>query len=270
MSEPIDITDTIAGAVDQITADSLIGRTITARIARITRMSGAPKKGDQPVNVYLDGEPLPWRPCLTMRRLLVALWGPDASRWIGQSLRLYRDDAVRFGDAAVGGVRVSHASIERRMIVSLAATKGKKATYTVEPLPREEQRKPEPAVVQRPTLAAVLEAAGLTLADLDAWAASQGKPAASTLPPTKQQQTADWLSADSSRLDAIRAHKQQSTQPPTEADRPVLIAEVERLEPLVPTAEALSDQHNIGADLAAEPLDRLSAYVAALRAAAGE
>lgn len=272
MSEPIDITDTMTGAVDQITADSLIGRTITARIVRITRMAGAPKKGDQPLNVYLDGEPLPWRPCLTMRRLLAALWGPDASKWIGQTIRLYRDDSVRFGDAAVGGVRVSHASIDRRLVLSLAATKGKKATYTVEPLPREEQRKPDPATVQRPTLAAVLEAAGLTLADLDAWATAQGKPAASTLPPAKQQQTADWLSADSSRLDAIRAHRDAGQQTPTAevATVAALIAEVERLEPLVPTAEALSDAHSIGADLAAEPLDRLSAYVAALRAAAGE
>ena len=163
--DELDMTDTLIGSVDQITADSLIGRTITARIARITRMAGAPKKGDQPVNVYLDGEPLPWRPCLTMRRLLAALWGPDASKWIGQSVRLFRDESVRFGDAA-GGVRMSHASIERRMIVSLAATKGKKATYTVEPLPRDEQRKPESAPVQRPTLAAVLDAAGLTIADL--------------------------------------------------------------------------------------------------------
>ena len=265
----LDMTDTLIGSVDQITADSLIGRTITARIARITRMAGAPKKGDQPVNIYLDGEPLPWRPCLTMRRLLAALWGPDASKWIGQSLRIYRDDAVRFGDAAVGGVRISHASIERRMVLSLAATKGKKATYTVDPLPRDEQRKPEPAAVQRPTLAAVLEAAGLTIADLDAWATAQGKPAASTLPPAKQQQTADWLSADSSRLDAIRAHKQPTAPPPTEADRPALIAEVERLEPLVPTAMALAEKHGVG-PLEAEPLDRLFAYVAALRAAAGE
>ena len=211
--ESLDLTDTLAGTVDQITADSLIGRTITARIVKITRMQGAPKKGDQPVNVYLDGEDLPWRPCLSMRRLLSALWTSDASRWIGQTVRLYRDDSVAFGGMNVGGVRVSHATIPRRMSLSLAATKGKKSVFTVEPLPKEEPRQPDrPQQPARPTLAEVLTSAGLAMADLDRWATGQGRDKPSGLPMAKQQATADWLAADPSRLDALRA-PQQPAQP---------------------------------------------------------
>jgi hypothetical protein len=71
-----------------------------------------------------------------MRRVLVAAWGADADKYVGRRLRLYGDPDVKFGGSTVGGIKISHLShIEKRMTLSLTATKGKRAPHTVEPLP---------------------------------------------------------------------------------------------------------------------------------------
>jgi len=99
----------------------------------ITAVSKGPD--DQPLNITLAEYPRPWRPGLTMRRLLAAMWGPEADDYIGRRVRLYRDPEVRFGSDKTGGTRLSHAShLDKRITVSLPTSKGKFGAFTVEPL----------------------------------------------------------------------------------------------------------------------------------------
>jgi hypothetical protein len=45
-----------------------------------------------------------------MRRVLVAMWGAEASAYVGRSLTLFRDPDVKFGGMETGGIRISHAT----------------------------------------------------------------------------------------------------------------------------------------------------------------
>ncbi len=91
---------------------------------------------EQKYDILLDGETRCWRPPLTVLRLLMAAWGDEATTWVGKRVRLYRDPTIRFGKDLTGGIRVSHLSgIDKPLTVSLTATRGKRASHTVEPLP---------------------------------------------------------------------------------------------------------------------------------------
>ncbi|WP_020473353.1 hypothetical protein [Zavarzinella formosa] len=128
----IDMKATTKGKSDQLNADMLMGgqtKTIT-----ITRVSNGSK--EQPIVINYDGdEGRPYKPCLSMRRMLCHIWGDDGTRYVGRSLTLYCDPSVRFGAEEVGGIRISHAShIEREVTAKLTATKGKRTPFTVKPL----------------------------------------------------------------------------------------------------------------------------------------
>lgn len=128
----IDITDlrtTIVPKSDQLNAEQLLHGPITIRVSDI-RVHNSP---EQPVALHYEGDNgRPYKPCKTMRKLLVLCWGKDGSAWVGKSMTLYNDPAVKFGGAEVGGIRISHISdIERDLSVMLTTTKGKKAAYTV-------------------------------------------------------------------------------------------------------------------------------------------
>ncbi len=135
MNDMVDMSRFIEAKSDQLNADDLIGRTLDITITRVTGDGG-----DQPVSIYFEGDGgKPWKPCKTMRRVLMAIWGKYASKdYPGRSCRLYRDDSVTFGGLATGGIRVSHAShIDKEMLVVVMKTKGKKAGIKVLPLPRQ-------------------------------------------------------------------------------------------------------------------------------------
>jgi len=128
MSEILDLRPTIVPKSDQLNADQLVGGPMTITVSRVTANSG-----DQPVTVHYEGDKgRPYKPCLTMRKVLVLAWGHDGNKWAGRSMRVYNDPDVRFGKDLVGGVRISHLSdIPADIRVSLAVTKGKKALYEV-------------------------------------------------------------------------------------------------------------------------------------------
>lgn len=214
MSEAIDISDTLTAKSDQLNADDLIGGAITVQITNVSKVSG-----DQPVSVHITGGHQPWKPCKTMRRLLVAAWGSNASAWIGRWLVLYRDPSIRFGPDAVGGIRVRQMShIDRPLSVSLAVSKGKKAAHKIEPFQPPQERKAQ----ERPTadLEQVLADAELTVNDLDDWRESNGKGPVADLDDTQRAKLAGWLAQDPTRLEAIRAFAHSTTAPDTDNTAP--------------------------------------------------
>ncbi|MCG3757389.1 hypothetical protein [Amycolatopsis sp. Poz14] len=126
----MDLSDTIAPTSDQLDAVDLLGGPKTFTIERVS-----PGNVEQPVNITLAGFPRPWRPGKSMRRVLVACWGPDAATYVGRRVTLYCDTSVRFGGQEVGGTRVSHLShLEKRKQVPLLVSRGKSAVFVVQPL----------------------------------------------------------------------------------------------------------------------------------------
>lgn len=142
MSEAIDMSRFVEAKSDQLNADDLIGapRTITVR-----KVTG--NDGDQPVSIWFEGDNnKPFKPCKTMRRVLLAIWGRNAADYVGRSMTIYRDDAVTFGGLNVGGIRISHMShIDKKTVVVVMKTKGKKAGIEVHPLVAEVRQMPNTA-----------------------------------------------------------------------------------------------------------------------------
>lgn len=127
----MDITSTLEAKSNQLNTDDLIAgpRTIS-----ITKVSAG--NADQPVAVSFDGDQgKPWYPCKSMRRVLVAAWGPDASQYVGRRVTLFRDPSVTYGGIQVGGIRISHLSgLDGPLSIALTVTRQKRAPYKVQPL----------------------------------------------------------------------------------------------------------------------------------------
>lgn len=126
---PLNLGDTIVPKSDQLNADDLLVGPITVTVTGVRR-------GDkeQPVSVDLSGQ-RPYKPCKSMRRVLITAWGDDGRAWVGRSMTLYCDPNVMFGGVKVGGIRISHLShIEGVLNLNLTATRGKKTPFVVRPL----------------------------------------------------------------------------------------------------------------------------------------
>ena len=117
---------------EQVNAEDFLGGpqvvTITGR-----------KHGTSEQPVFFDLAEFPgrtYRPGKTMRRLMVAAWGPNPEAYTGHRMRLYNDPEVRFGKSAVGGIRISAMShIDEPVTANLMVSRGKRAPFTVQPLP---------------------------------------------------------------------------------------------------------------------------------------
>lgn len=129
----VNMADTIIPKSDQLNADSLMSgpRTIT-----ITKVTGNEGNAEQPVNFYFEGDDgKPFRPCKSMRRVVVKIWGADASKYPGNSMTIYRDPKVKWGGMEVGGIRISHMTgIDQKQTMALTESKQARKPYTVQPL----------------------------------------------------------------------------------------------------------------------------------------
>lgn len=127
-----DLRSTIIPKSDQLNSEQLLAGPMTVRVTDV-RIGNS---DEQPISVHYEGEAgRPFKPCKTMRKVLILAWGPDGREWAGKSMSLYCDPQVKFGGAEVGGIRISHLSdIDRDIQVSLTATKGKKALHTIKRL----------------------------------------------------------------------------------------------------------------------------------------
>lgn len=140
----IDMASTIVPRSDQWNSDDFIAG---ARTVTITKVSANPSSSEQPISINFDGdEGKPYKPCKGMRRVLVAIWGRDATAYVGRSLTLYRDPTVTWGGMAVGGIRISHAShLDDTMTLALTASKQSRKPFIVRPL-EVEKAKPKKAL----------------------------------------------------------------------------------------------------------------------------
>lgn len=127
-----DLRATIIPKSDQMNSDDLIGGPVTIKVANVSLL----KEAEQPIAINYEGDGgKPYKPCKSMRRVMVTAWGPDGNAYKGRSMILYRDPAVLWGGQQVGGIRISHMSdIKEPMTMALTATKQSRKPFTVRPL----------------------------------------------------------------------------------------------------------------------------------------
>ncbi len=128
----IDVSHTIIAKSDQLNAVDLPSSDALLKIVdvRVT------KDDPQPVHLHLeDHEGRPYKPCLSMRRVLIAAWGQYAEKWIGETMSVYCDMSVKWGGKEVGGIRISKLTgITKSVSVPIALNRSMREIYTVDPL----------------------------------------------------------------------------------------------------------------------------------------
>lgn len=127
-----DISNTILAESAQLNADDLISGEIIITITDV-RVSNSP---EQPVTIdYKDSRGKPWKPCKSMRRVLVHLWGADSKAYVGRSIALFRDASVKWAGQEVGGIRIAAMSdIPESVKIPLTLMRGVRRGYSVEKL----------------------------------------------------------------------------------------------------------------------------------------
>lgn len=128
----MDLSKTIIPKSDQLNADDLISGSKTIKIRDIKDGSD----DAQPVSIYFYGDNnKPFKPCKSMLRVLVQLWGADGLQFIGKRITLFRDDSVKWAGVEIGGIRISHAShIPSATRILLTTARNKRTPMTIESL----------------------------------------------------------------------------------------------------------------------------------------
>ena len=128
----IDLRKTIEPKSDQLNADDLIAG---AKTIEVTKVTGGENE-QQPISIFFKGDDgKPYKPCKTMRRLLVQLWGYDATTFVGRKMTLYRDDSVKWAGVEVGGIRISHVShIEKPTDVLITVSRSARRPVKIFPI----------------------------------------------------------------------------------------------------------------------------------------
>lgn len=181
-----DMNQVIVPKSDQLNSDDLIGGPITITIREVQIRGGQ----EQPVSIFFDDSGKPYKPCKSMSRILVAIWGADAKQYAGRSLTLYRDPTVKWAGMEVGGIRISHMShIEREHTMALTASKGSRKPFRVLPLEAPKTAAPKAAInldallIEGRAAALIGETAAERLTSLKEWFAGKTKPEQAALKP---------------------------------------------------------------------------------------
>ncbi|MGL4486178.1 MAG: hypothetical protein ACRCUG_04120 [Yersinia sp. (in: enterobacteria)] len=127
----MDLSRTIIPKSDQLNFEDVQSSSITAAIKSVRAGNS-----EQPVFIDLDGyDGRPYKPSKSMRRVLIGGWGNDGHSWVGKTLTLIGDSAVKFGGVAVGGIKVSAMSdIEANFSLMLTTSRGKRSEHRVKKL----------------------------------------------------------------------------------------------------------------------------------------
>ena len=132
----MNLTESITPKSDQLDAVELLSGPRTFTIERVSTHTA-----EQPFNFHLADFPRVWRPGKSMRRVIVAAWGPLADAYTGQRVTLYCDKSVMFGNDTTGGTRISHMSgIDEPLKVPLIIKRGKSGLFIVQPLAEAKHR----------------------------------------------------------------------------------------------------------------------------------
>ena len=129
------LRDTIVPKSDQLNYDDVMTRPLTVRVTGLA--AGSP---DQPVIVRVaDAETgaalRDYKPCKSMRRVLIACWGDRGRDWIGHTMRLIGDPNVMFGGVRVGGIRIAAVSgIDAPKRIMLTTTRSKRQETIIDVL----------------------------------------------------------------------------------------------------------------------------------------
>jgi len=128
----MDMSKAIIPKSDQLNADDLISGPKTIRITKVEV-----KTGEQPVSIYFEGDNnKPWKPCKSMLRALVHIWGSDSSKYQGRRVTIILDPSVIWAGKQVGGIRISHAPkiSSESLTFALTDKKGSRKPFTVRKL----------------------------------------------------------------------------------------------------------------------------------------
>lgn len=128
----IDVSHTIIAKSDQLNAVDLPPQEMIVKIVNVK----VENNKDQPVHLHLEGhDGRPYKPCLSMRRILINAWGQYAEQWIGKSMALHCDNSVKWGGKEVGGIRISKLSgIDKPVTAPIALNRSMREMYVVDPL----------------------------------------------------------------------------------------------------------------------------------------
>jgi len=127
----MDISNTITPKSDQLNADDLIGKTLTITVTDVKGSSDP----QQPVSIHYEGDNgKPYKPCKSMRRVIIAAWESNGKNYIGKRMTLFRDNSVSFGGIQVGGIRISHLSDIKEDISITPNRRQITKLFTVQPL----------------------------------------------------------------------------------------------------------------------------------------
>lgn len=127
----VDMSKTIAPKSDQMNYDDFL---VGSKTITITGVKSTGNVTDQqPVSIHYQGDAgKPYKPCKSMRRVMVKVWGSEGAEYVGKSMTLFGDPNVIFGGQKVGGIRISHMShIDTEINISLTASKTKRLLYKV-------------------------------------------------------------------------------------------------------------------------------------------
>lgn len=192
-----DMTPTIVPKSDQINADDMIAGPITVEIVDVT----IDLSQEQPVVIRLVGMDKVYRPCKTMRRVMVHAWGADTSLYAGRRLTLYCNPSVRFKGLEVGGIRISHVShIDEPLTVVVTETNKRRAALSVGMLANTAPSAAKPVASAAPdptSLQAAREAASRGRDAFGAWWKSASSDARAAATAIMDELKSNALAADS-------------------------------------------------------------------------
>jgi hypothetical protein len=130
----MDLAKSIEPNSAQVNAEDFLTGPRTVTITNVEEGSS-----EQPVFIHIQEFPnRTYRPSKSMRRVIVAAWGSDSSAYTGRQLVLFCNPEITFGKDKVGGIQIASMShIDKPLTLALTATRGKRKTFTVQPLTTE-------------------------------------------------------------------------------------------------------------------------------------
>ena len=170
-----DITGSCKPCSKQLNAEDLL---VGEMLIVITGFSYDETRDKQPLWLYHDHDPKrPYKPCLTMRKVLSCLWSKYAEDYVGRALLLYCDSTVTWAGVEVGGIRIRAMShLDAAKTVLLTKTRGKRKRWRIDALPERQAQAPSGDKMRAAIMRAIDAFAAVGVAQ-DELEARTGKPA---------------------------------------------------------------------------------------------